>query len=84
VLQPAVSILLPVRNEQRYLPAALDSLFRQTLTSWELVAVDVGPVACGFQHFPQTGIGKGMLAYEQWQNSLSSHDQIGATTENRF
>ncbi len=146
---PAVSILLPVRNEQRHLPAALDSLFRQTLTSWELVAVDdgstdgtpgilaeaarrdlrvrvlrsgerglvaalnlglkacrsflvarmdgddvchprrlelqeaflsenpaTGLVACGFRHIPRTGLGKGMLAYEQWQNSLTSHDHI--------
>lgn len=146
---PVVSILLPVRNEQRYLPAALDSLFRQTLTSWELVAVDdgstdgtpeilaeaarrdprvrvlrsgerglvpalnlglkacrsflvarmdgddvchprrlelqevflsenpaIGLVACGFRHIPRTGLGKGMLAYEQWQNSLTSHDHI--------
>jgi glycosyltransferase involved in cell wall biosynthesis len=39
---PAVSILMPVRNEERYLPAALDSLRRQTLTDWELVAVDDG------------------------------------------
>lgn len=39
---PCVSILLPVRNEERLLPAALDSLFRQTLTDWELVAVDDG------------------------------------------
>lgn len=37
---PRVSILMPVRNEARYLPAALDSLFRQTLTDWELVVVD--------------------------------------------
>ncbi|HET6421529.1 MAG TPA: glycosyltransferase [Geobacteraceae bacterium] len=40
--EPSVSILLPVRNEERLLPAALDSIFRQTLTSWELVAVDDG------------------------------------------
>ena len=40
--RPAVSILLPVRNEERYLPAALASLFRQTFTDWELVAVDDG------------------------------------------
>jgi glycosyltransferase involved in cell wall biosynthesis len=37
---PDVSILLPVRNEARHLPDALDSLFRQTFTSLELVAVD--------------------------------------------
>ncbi|HIJ81963.1 MAG TPA: glycosyltransferase [Desulfuromonadales bacterium] len=37
-----VSILMPVYNEARYLQAALDSLYRQTLTSWELIAVDDG------------------------------------------
>ncbi len=40
--EPHVSILLPVRNEERFLPAALDSMFRQTFSSWELVAVDDG------------------------------------------
>lgn len=39
---PRISILMPVRNEERYLQAALDSLYRQTLTDWELVAVDDG------------------------------------------
>jgi glycosyltransferase involved in cell wall biosynthesis len=40
--RPAISILLPVRNEERFLPAALDSLFRQSLRTWELVCVDDG------------------------------------------
>ena len=31
---PQVSILMPVRNEERYLQAALDSLYHQTFTSW--------------------------------------------------
>lgn len=39
---PQVSILLPVRNEERLLPAALASLYRQTLRDWELIAVDDG------------------------------------------
>lgn len=39
---PAVSILMPVRNEERFLPAALRSLAAQTFTDWELVAVDDG------------------------------------------
>ena len=39
---PQVSILLPARNEERLLPAALASLSRQTLCDWELVAVDDG------------------------------------------
>ena len=39
---PRVSILLPVHNEECLLPAALASLFRQTLTDWELVAINDG------------------------------------------
>jgi glycosyltransferase involved in cell wall biosynthesis len=39
---PLISILMPVRNEERYLQEALDSLYRQTLPDWELVAVDDG------------------------------------------
>jgi glycosyltransferase involved in cell wall biosynthesis len=39
---PAISILMPVRNEECYLQAALDSLYRQTYTDWELIAVDDG------------------------------------------
>jgi glycosyltransferase involved in cell wall biosynthesis len=42
VRRPEVSVLLPVRNEQQHLPAALSSLQRQTLTDWELIAVDDG------------------------------------------
>ena len=39
---PRVTILMPVRNEERHLQAALDSLHRQSMTDWELVAVDDG------------------------------------------
>ena len=39
---PQISILMPIRNEARYLQAALSSLFRQTTASWELIAIDDG------------------------------------------
>jgi glycosyltransferase involved in cell wall biosynthesis len=39
---PQVSVLMPVRNEDRYLQAALDSLYRQTCINWELIAIDDG------------------------------------------
>lgn len=39
---PEISILMPVRNEAIYLQATLDSVNRQTLTDWELIAVDDG------------------------------------------
>ncbi|MBU5638999.1 glycosyltransferase [Geomonas sp. Red69] len=146
---PALSILMPVRNEEKHLPAALASLSAQSFREWELVAVDdgstdrtheilaraaaadprvrvlatggqglvpalnlglaecrshlvarmdgddvahparleaqtaymaahpeVGLVASCFQHFPRRRIGSGMLGYEQWQNSLLSHESI--------
>lgn len=39
---PLVSILSPVWNEERHLPAMLDSLAAQTWPHWELLAVDDG------------------------------------------
>ena len=33
---------MPIRNEERYLRATLDSLYRQTFPNWELIAVDDG------------------------------------------
>lgn len=39
---PRVSILFPVHNGGRYLPAALDSVINQTFEDWELIAIDDG------------------------------------------
>jgi glycosyltransferase involved in cell wall biosynthesis len=39
---PRVSVVLPVRNGERTLPAALESLRAQTEPDWELLAVDDG------------------------------------------
>lgn len=40
--RPRVSVCLPCRNAARSLPAALDSLLAQTLSDFEIVAVDDG------------------------------------------
>lgn len=37
---------MPVRNEEQYLQAALNSLYAQTLGDWELVVVDDGSSDC--------------------------------------
>jgi hypothetical protein len=37
---------------------------------------DVGLLACSFRHFPRQGLKVGMLAYEEWQNSLETHEDI--------
>ncbi len=39
---PEVSVLLPVRNGMPFLPAAVDSLLRQTLRNFELLVIDDG------------------------------------------
>ncbi|PLX93685.1 MAG: glycosyl transferase [Desulfuromonas sp.] len=41
-MTPSVSILMAVRNEEKYLETALASLKRQTLPDWELIVVDDG------------------------------------------
>lgn len=139
---------MPVRNEERFLRAAIASLKAQTFRDWELIAVDdgstdatpdilakaardsritilknrakglvpalnfgleacrgefiarmdgddvshperlarqlqifsknpeTGLVASTFRHFPRNGLKVGMLAYEEWQNSLVSHELV--------
>ena len=37
---PLISLVLPVYNGARYLPLALDSIFAQSFTDFELIAVD--------------------------------------------
>jgi glycosyltransferase involved in cell wall biosynthesis len=39
---PAVSVVIPVRNAQRSLPTAIQSIRDQTLQDWELILVDDG------------------------------------------
>jgi glycosyltransferase involved in cell wall biosynthesis len=41
-MSPAVSIILPTFNRLDYLPAAIESVFAQTFTRWELIIADDG------------------------------------------
>lgn len=40
--QPRVSVVLPAFNAERYVAAAVDSILRQTLSDFELIAIDDG------------------------------------------
>ncbi len=37
---PSISILMPVRNAESFLPACVESILNQTLENWELITVD--------------------------------------------
>ena len=37
---PLISILLPVKNTEKYLPACLNSILAQSISDWELIAVN--------------------------------------------
>jgi glycosyltransferase involved in cell wall biosynthesis len=39
---PSVSVVVPVFDAQQFLPAALESILSQTLSDWELIAIDDG------------------------------------------
>lgn len=46
--KPEISIIVPVYNEEKYLPECLDSILAQTFTDFEVIAVDDGsPDRCG-------------------------------------
>lgn len=41
-MAPTVSIILPTYNREKFLPAAIDSIKRQSFEDWELIVVDDG------------------------------------------
>lgn len=40
--QMSVSVIIPIFNQEKYLPDAIESVFRQTFSDWELILVDDG------------------------------------------
>ena len=55
-MKPEVSIIVPVYKTEKFLPACIDSIIRQTFRNWELIAVnDCSP----------DGSGKILAAYEK-------------------
>jgi glycosyltransferase involved in cell wall biosynthesis len=44
-IAPLVSVIMPTFNRREFLPAAIESVFAQTLTDWELIIADDGSAA---------------------------------------
>jgi glycosyltransferase involved in cell wall biosynthesis len=47
---PAVSIVMPVYNAEKFLHQAIQSVFAQTLDDWELIAVDDASIDGSFEY----------------------------------
>ena len=51
--QPAVSIILPTYNREKFLPEAIAAIASQTFTDWELIVVDDGSTDATRELIPQ-------------------------------
>ena len=65
---------LPANPVEFSAAVAPDGALRLAFTAIDMP--EVGLVACGFRHFPRHHLRVGMLAYEAWQNGLTSHEAI--------
>lgn len=59
--QPLVSILMPFRNTEAYLPQCLDSIQSQQFDHWELLAVNDGSADGSLQRMEQAAAGDGRI-----------------------
>ena len=41
-MKPFISIIMPVYNNEKYLPSAVKSIIGQTFSDWELIIIDDG------------------------------------------
>ena len=69
--QPAVSVIVPVYNAAKYLPAALDSIIAQTFQDFEIVAVNDGSTDDSGRILEEYASRDGRIRVEYQRNSGS-------------
>ncbi len=77
IKRPEVSIIVPVYKTEKFLPACIDSIIRQTFRNWELIAVnDCSP----------DGSGKILAAYEKNDDRIRvvDHSENRGLSQTRF
>ena len=75
-----ISVIVPVYNVERYLPACMDSLVNQTMEDIEIIAVNDGAkravynhlVACGNEKYRLSKIAEWVPVYRDRLDYLSS------------
>lgn len=64
---PLASIIIPVRNEEKYLEECLDSILKQTVTQWECILIDDGSTDATIQIIKR---------YQLTDNRFKLHTQV--------
>lgn len=75
---PKISVILPVYNKAKYLQATLDSIFAQTFTDFEIIAVNDGSTDASL-NILESNQDSRLLIYNQENNGLSAARNAGIT-----
>ncbi len=75
--EPAVSVVMPVYNGEKWLSAAIESVLAQTLDAWELIVVDDGSADAS------AGIATGYAGRDRRIQVVRQHNSGAAAARNK-
>lgn len=77
-MSPAISIIIPVYNAERYLRRCLDSIVRQTMSDFEVICVNDGSTDSSVDILEQfANMDNRFKIYHQTNKGVSATRQVG-------